>query len=147
MAPKVDPEQVETLLVQRQRERSPGLKASGASCPKNVEAREGETFRCTVEVEGQSAQFAVTISEILGGTARFDLRPVQAIIDVEGVVAFLRSRLEEPWRTARVDCGQAKVKLVEVGGVIECTVFDGTTTRYIQAVVEDRDGTVSLRER
>lgn len=144
---RVDPEQVETLLVQRQRERNPALRASGASCPEEVEARQGETFRCTVEVEGQAAQFVVTIAEILGGRARYEFRPVQAIVDVQGVAAFVRSRLEEPWRTAQVDCGQSKVRLVEVGGVIECTAFDGTSTRYIQAVVEDRDGTVSLRER
>ena len=145
--PRVNRQQVEALVVQRQKERNPGFRIGTATCPSDVEARVGQTFTCTVQVEGQAARITVTVSEVLGTEARYDLRPVDAIVDVSGVVAFLRSRLEPEWRDARVDCGQAKARIVTVGTAIECTVFNGTTTRYIQAVVEDRDGSVSLRER
>jgi len=53
----VDREQVESLLVQRQRERNPRLRVESASCPEHVVARPGETFECTVVVEGQPAPF------------------------------------------------------------------------------------------
>jgi hypothetical protein len=146
-ARQVDRKQVEALVVQRQKERHPGFRVGTASCPEGVEARSGETFTCTVDIEGQAARITVTVSEVLGSEARYDLRPADAIVDVAGVVAFVTSRLEPDWRDARVDCGQSRVRIAAVGSAVECTVFNGTTTRYIQAVVEDRDGSVSLRER
>ena len=144
----VDREQVEGLLRQRQTERNPRLRVQSASCPDGVAARAGETFECIVVIEGVQAPFTVTIAEVLGDQVRYDLRSRLAIVDVVGVADFIRSRLEESWRaTARVDCGNVKVRLVEVGGTVDCTVTNGTQTRSIQAVVEDRDGTFTLRER
>ena len=139
--------QVEALLRQRQTERNPRLKVESATCPDGVVARQGESFECTVVVEGVSVPFTVTIFEVLGDQVRYDLRSRQAIVDVAGVVDFVRSRLDGVWRTAKIDCGPAKVRVLEIGGILECTVFNGTATRYIQAVVEDKDGTVNLKER
>ncbi len=144
---RVDNQQVEALLLQRQKERNPGFRVGAAKCPGDVEARAGETFTCTVEVEGQSARVTVTVAEVLGTEARYELRPLDVVVDVAGVAAFVRSRLDPDWRDARVDCGQSKVRIASVGSAIDCTVFNGSTTRYVQAVVEDRDGSVSLRER
>lgn len=144
---RVNQAQVELQLVLRAKERSPRLTVGKATCPDNVAARAGESFECAVEIEGQRARYTVTISEILGNQAQFDFRPVQAIIDLSSLSDFLRSRLDEHWRTAKIDCGQAQVRLTDVGSTIDCTVFDGASTRYIQAVVEDRDGGVSLKER
>ncbi len=144
--PTVPDEDVETLLVQRQRERNPALRVSDARCPEDVAARQGERFLCTVDVEGQAAGFEVTVAEVLGRKVTYELRPVQAVIDVVGVVDFLRSRLEPEWRAARIDCGPNRVRLVEVGGAVECSAFSGTAVRRFRAVVEDRDGTVALAE-
>lgn len=144
---RVDPKQVEALLTRRQVEAHPGLKVESVTCPAGVAAHRGETFDCTVVVEGLAATYAVTIADVLGKEVRYDLQARRAIVDVAGVVAFLRSRLDADWRTAAVDCGAAKAMLVDVGGVVACTVSDGTTIRHIDAVVEDRDGTVELQER
>ncbi|MGH9223181.1 MAG: DUF4333 domain-containing protein [Acidimicrobiales bacterium] len=142
----VDREQVEGLLVQRQRERNPRLKVESASCPDGVAARQGESFDCSVVVEGVEAPFTVTIAEVLGQQVRYDLRARVAIVDVALLVDFVRSRLEQQWRTAQIDCGEGKVSLVDVGGALDCTVSNGSTTRHIQAVVEDREGTINLQE-
>jgi hypothetical protein len=144
---RIDKAELETLLVQRQKERNPSLPVGKATCPADVAARRGETFQCLLEVEGQAARFSVTVAEIKGDKARYTFRPLQAIVDVSGVVTFIRSRLDPDWRSARIDCGRAKVRVVDVSSAIECTVFNGTATRYIQAVVEDADGTVTVRER
>ncbi|MFN2503417.1 MAG: DUF4333 domain-containing protein [Acidimicrobiales bacterium] len=145
--PRVDTEEVEGILLQRQKERYPSLKFGQATCPNGILARSGETFECSVTVEGQPARFRVTIAEVVGERARYEFRPVRAVVDVLTVTVFLKSRLEEAWRMATVDCGPAKVRVLDVGGVIECTASNGTAIRHIQAVVEDRDGTVTLRER
>lgn len=145
--PRVDRKEVEALLVQRAKERYPAFRVGAAACPSGVEAREGDEFTCTVEVEGQTARFTVSVAEVLGTRARYEIRPFDVIVDVAGVAAFVRSRLEPDWRNATVDCGQSKVKIAAIGAAIECTAFNGSTTRYIQAVVEDADGSISLRER
>jgi hypothetical protein len=144
--PRVDAAQVEGLLLQRQKERSPTLRFDAADCPEDVPARQGETFECSLEVEDQPVRVRVTITEVLGERTRYEFRPAKAIVDVVGVTNFIRSRLDEPWRLG-VDCGPARARVLDIGGVIECTAFDGTFTRYIQAVVEDLDGTVTLQER
>jgi len=146
-ARRVNQTHVELQLILKAKERSPRLTVGQATCPPDVTARTGESFECSVEIEGRPARYRVTIAEILGNQAQYEFRPLQAIIDLSTVTDFLRSRLDERWRTAAIDCGQAKLRLADIGATIECTVFDGASTRYIQAVVEDRDGAVSLRER
>jgi hypothetical protein len=145
--PVVNPEDVETLLVQRQAARAPRLEVGEAACPSGVAARRGETFRCTLAVEGLDAPFEVTVAQVEGGTVTYEARPLLAIVDVGSVADFLRSRLEPEWQAAQVDCGPARARLLDVGAALECTAFDGAVTRYVQAVVEDRSGTVVLRER
>jgi len=146
--PRVDAHQVERLLVQRQKERNPALRIGAATCPQGLEARQGESFQCTVDVEGQPARFNVTLAEVLGGEkVRYDFRPLQAVVDMAGTLNFLRSHLENEWRNATIDCGQARARVVTVGTVIECTVTNPTATRHIRAVVEDIDGTVRFEER
>lgn len=137
---------VESLLVQRERQRHPRLKVGDARCPDGVVAKEGASFGCRVDIEGLEAPFEVTLSGVVGQDVTYDIRPALAIIEVEGVVEFVRSRLDPGWATATIDCGPAKARLLDVGAVLECTVFDGTATRYVKAVVEDRAGTVVLRE-
>lgn len=143
----IQAEDVETLLVQRERQRHPSLRVGEARCPDGVVASEGKRFGCRLDVEGVDALFEVTLSEVSGANVSYDIRPALAIIDVAAVADFVRSRLGADWSTAEVNCGPAKARLLDVGAVLECTVFNGTVTRYIQAVVEDRAGTVVLRER
>lgn len=146
-ARRVNQSQIELQLVLKAKERVPRLTVGKASCPAEVTARVGESFECDVDIEGQRARYTVTISEILGNQIQFEFRPVQAIVDLATLTDFVRSRLDEHWKTAQIDCGKAKVRLADVGATIDCTVFDGSATRYILALVEDRDGGVSLKER
>jgi hypothetical protein len=144
---RVNKAQVELQLTLKAKEQSPRLTIGKATCPSDVTARTGVTFECSVQIEGQAVRYDVTISDILGSQAQYEFKPVQAIIDLSTVVDFIRSRLDEHWRTATIDCGRAKFRLAEVGATIDCTVFDGASTRYIQAFVENSDGTISLGER
>lgn len=143
---RVDTEEVEKLLIQRQKEQRPSLNFTKASCPSDVQAREGDAFECSVDVEGQEARFRVRVTEVLGQRASYEFRPTRAIVDPLGLAVFVQSQLEKPWDNAQVNCGLAKVRIVDVGTAIDCTAFDGTDTRNIQAVVEDSEGTVTVRD-
>ena len=146
-ARRVNQAQVELQLTLRAKEQSPRLTVGKATCPADITARTGVTFECSVQIEGQPVRYNVTISEILGSQAQYRFQALQAIIDLSTVADFIRSRLDEHWRGATIDCGKSKFRLADIGATIDCTVFDGAATRYIQAVVEDRDGSVTLRER
>jgi hypothetical protein len=138
---------VERLLVATQRRRSPGLTVGGARCPERVPLRDGVRFRCTVAIERVRAPYDVTLSGVgaAGTGGRFSLRPAKPIIDVRRVVALIRSRLRPAARRATVDCGRARVRVVEVGAAIGCWVRLGAAGQRVSAVVTDLRGTVVLR--
>jgi Domain of unknown function (DUF4333) len=112
-----------------------------------VRLANGETFTCTVEIEGAVAPYEVTLRQVdaARGTGRFALQPAKPIIDVTRVVGLIRGRLRPAARSATVRCGTAKVRVVEVGATIRCTVSLGGAARKVDAVVKDLDGTVVIK--
>jgi hypothetical protein len=139
--------EVERLLVGTQQRRSPRLRVGAAHCPARVTLANGTSFRCSVEIEGTRAPYVVTLREVdeARATGRFALAPAEPIIDVSKVVGLIRARLRPAARAARVDCGAARVRVVQVGAAIRCTVSLGGATQRIRALVKDLQGTVELR--
>jgi hypothetical protein len=138
---------VERLLVSTQRRTSPNLEVGAASCPDQVRLANGTRFTCTVLIEGTRAPYAVTLRDVdaAKATGRFALAPAKPIIDVSRVVALIRSRLRATARAATVRCGTAKVRVVEVGASIACTITLGDTVQKVTARVQDLKGTVVVR--
>jgi hypothetical protein len=143
---EVDITEVENKLVEEQEKVSPDLEVGEASCPDDVDPEEGSTFECTVDVEGVDAPYKVTITSIdeEGGSARFDFEPAKPIIDVSKVVDFIHSQVNESAGDVEVDCGSEAVIVSEVGGTIDCTISDGTTTEDVPIEVKDLEGTVAI---
>ena len=139
--------QVEELLVRTQKQKSPKLRVGEASCPEAVKLADGTRFRCTLEIERVLAPYQVTLTgvDLAKGTGRFSVAPVKPIIDVTNFVALIRSKLQATARTATVSCGRAKVRVLDVGSAVSCTIRLGTAVQKVRAVVKDRKGTVVLR--
>jgi hypothetical protein len=138
---------VERLLVSTQKRRSPNLKVGAASCPDQVRLANGTRFTCTVQIEGTKAPYAVTLRDVdaAKATGRFALAPAKPIIDVSRIVGLIRSKLQPTARAATVTCGDAKVRVVEVGAAIACTITLGDAVQKVSAVVKDLKGTVVVR--
>jgi hypothetical protein len=138
---------VERLLVSTQRRRSPRLKVGTASCPDQVRLANGTRFTCTVQIEGVKAPYAVTLRDVdaAGTSGRFALEPAKPIIDVTRIVSLIRGRLQPTARAAIVRCGAVKVRVVEIGGSIGCTVTLDDVVQKVTAVVKDLKGTVVIR--
>jgi hypothetical protein len=64
---------------------------------------------------------------------------------VTRVVGLIRSKLQPTARAATVRCGAAKVRVVEVGATIACTITLGDAVQNVRAVVKDLKGTVVVR--
>ena len=139
--------EVERLLVGTQRRKSPRLKVGSASCPDQVRLANGTRFTCTVQIEGVQAPYRVTLHDVDVGraTGRFALEPAKPIIDVTRVVGLIRGKLQPTARAAVVRCGAAKVRVVEVGASIACTITLGDAVQKVSAVVKDLQGTVVVR--
>jgi hypothetical protein len=139
--------EVERLLVATQRRKSPGLEVGMASCPDQVRLANGTRFTCTVRIEGVEAPYAVTLRDVdaTGATGRFALEPAKPIIDVTRIVGLIRSKLQPTARAAEVRCGSARVRVVEIGGSIACTITLGDAVQKVTAVVKDLNGTVVVR--
>jgi hypothetical protein len=138
---------VERLLVSTQRRESPKLRVGAASCPDQVRLANGTRFTCTVQIEGTKAPYAVTLRDVdaTGATGRFALEPAKPIIDVTRIVGLIRTQLQPGARAAEVRCGTAKVRVVEIGGSIACTITLGDAVQKVTAVVKDLKGTVVVR--
>lgn len=138
---------VERLLVSTQKRKSPNLEVGAATCPDQVRLANGTKFTCTVLIEGTRAPYAVTLRDVdaAKATGRFALAPAKPIIDVSRVVALIRSKLQPTARAATVRCGTAKVRVVEVGTSIACTITLGDAVQKVTAEVRDLKGTVVVR--
>jgi hypothetical protein len=138
---------VERLLVSTQKRKSPNLRVGAASCPDQVRLANGTRFTCTVQIEGTKAPYAVTLRDVdaAKATGRFALAPAKPIIDVSRIVGLIRSKLQPTARAATVTCGSAKVRVVEVGAAIPCTITLGDAVQKVSAVVKDLQGTVVVR--
>jgi hypothetical protein len=138
---------VERLLVSTQKRKSPNLKVGAATCPDQVRLANGTRFTCTVLIEGTSAPYAVTLRDVdaAKATGRFALAPAKPIIDVSRIVAPIRRELQPTARAATVSCGTAKVRVVEIGASIACTITLGDAAQKVTAKVQDLKGTVVVR--
>jgi hypothetical protein len=138
---------VERLLVSTQKRKSPGLRVGTASCPDQVRLANGTMFTCTVRIEGVKAPYSVTLRDVdaAGTGGRFALQPAKPIIDVTRIVSLIRSKLQPTARGAAVRCRAPKVRVVEIGGTIGCTITLGDAVQKVTAVVKDLKGTVVVR--
>jgi hypothetical protein len=142
---------VERLLVSTQKRKSPKLRVGAASCPDQVRLANGTRFTCTVRIEGATAPYAVTLRDVdaAGTGGRFALQPTKPTSQADHrrhrIVSLIRSKLQPTARAATVRCGAAKVRVVEIGASIGCTITLGDAVQKVTAVVKDLEGTVVVR--
>lgn len=141
-------------LAQEQAKRTPELNVGAASCPDGPPERTpGAVVLCTVEVEGVMVPYTVTFlgsrAESEGGGDNVEFRSAKPMVDVARIVGDIRDQAAVQLQVApdrlTVDCGPAKVQVVDIGGRITCAVNDGRSTRRLAAVTDDT-GNVAINE-
>lgn len=139
----VDPARI-TDAIRRQLQVPADLQLRSVACPRGVKLAEGATFQCTADVEGALLPITVTLSHVDTDTGSFDynFKFAKALINTDKAVKELQSKLPVELVNATVDCGTPRVRVVEVGGTIECTVSEGSKREVVRAVVDDVEGTV-----
>lgn len=120
----------------------PDVQVGSVTCPKDVKVAEGASFQCTAEVAGSQLPVTVTLSQVKDGEYTYELKPAKALIDGDKVRAEIQSRLPAQAAAATVSCGTPRVRVVEVGGTIPCTISLGSKRQVVRTVVDKLDGTV-----
>jgi hypothetical protein len=143
----VDPTRVSASLARLLKKQFPDVRVGSIACPRGVKLTAGGTFQCTADMEGAQLPIKVTLTHVDTDKGEYDVsfEPAKALINTDKVVEELRSNLPvkvdfEP-ASATVDCGTPRVRVVEVGGTIECTVSKGDAHHVVRTVIEDVDGT------
>jgi hypothetical protein len=137
----VDTHEIEQLLVAKQKAQSPDFDVRDPSCPARIVVAEGETFQCTVIVEGVVVPYQVILRDVNQNskTAGYDLRPAKSILSIPKLV----NALQQNSPGSRIDCGPERVKVLDEGGTFQCTVTDaGGASLPVTLRVKDRDGNV-----
>jgi uncharacterized RDD family membrane protein YckC len=144
----IDPAGTEDAIGRDLKEAFPGLRVGSVTCPEGIKTVEGATFQCTAEVEGVQAPFSVTLTEANASTGevKTNWKPTKAILVIDRAVTYLTSQLQDQAPNATVDCGTAPVRVVEVGGAIECIISEGSNRLVVRGVVQDVDGTVRFEQ-
>ncbi len=135
----VDTREVEQQLIEAQRGASPDLDVGEAVCPPEVDATIGTIFECVVTVDGVEAPYAVRLTGIDENDerGRFDLRPAEAIIGTEKVEEFLAGQLDDAAANAVVDCGRARLRILDAGATFDCTVTDASGAETVTLRADD----------
>ena len=120
----------------------PDVQVGSVTCPEDVKVAEGATFQCTADVAGSQLPVTVTLSHVKNGDYTYELKPAKALIDTDKVRAEIQSRLPAQAAAATVTCGTPRVRVVEVGGTIPCTISLGSKRQAVRTVVDNLGGTV-----
>jgi Domain of unknown function (DUF4333) len=143
----VDQARVSGSLTRWLKDRFPDVRVGSIACPSEVQLTAGKSFECTADMDGAELPITVTLTHVDSDKGEYDVsfEPAKALIDTDKAVEELRSNLPakitfEP-ASATVDCGTPRVRVVEVGGTIECTVSNGNARHVVRVVIEDVAGT------
>jgi Domain of unknown function (DUF4333) len=143
----VDPARVSASLTRWLEDQSPDVRVGSIACPSGVKLTKGRTFECTADMEGAQLPVTVTLTHVDTDKGEYDVsfEPAKALINTDKAAEALRSNLPDKVNLelagATVDCGTPRVRVVEVGGSIDCTVSKGDTRHVVRAVIEDVAGT------
>ncbi|HET7489853.1 MAG TPA: hypothetical protein VFJ85_18135 [Acidimicrobiales bacterium] len=146
---------VEQQLLAIQKKQTPDLTVDNASCPNGQPVGDlGATVGCTVRADGVEIPYTVTVVAIgpasEGGIRSYQFRPARPVVIVTQLVATIREQSAAQLKVApealAVDCGPAKIQVLDIGGKIRCTLNDGTTTRTLEAVVTDENGSTKINQ-
>lgn len=109
-------------------------------CPDDAEAGEGESFECTITIEGTDLPVQVDFSD----DTNFTFEPQGYVSDLDDAEASLAGDIgEQVGAEVTVDCGDGDLLVIALDGGATCTATDGETTVDVELTL-DADGAVQF---
>ena len=139
-----DAGKVESILKDGQKDKLRGLPMGDATCPKDVELKEGVTFRCTLVIAGEPAPYKVTLTNVDADKVTVTSEPAKALIPTALVLDFVRRQLSPSLQDKPLTCGDDKLLIVDPGTKIGCVITIDGKENQITLRVKDTQGNVVL---
>ena len=109
-------------------------------CPDDAESGEGESFECTITIEGVDMPVQVEFTD----DTNFTFEPQGFVGDLDDAEAGLAGDIgEQVGAEVTVDCGDADLLVITLDGGATCTASDGETTVDVELTV-DEEGAVQF---
>jgi hypothetical protein len=146
----VDPASTADAITRYLTQQFPDVQVGTIACPKGIKLTAGATFQCTAEVEGAQLPITVTLTHVDTAKGEYDssFKPAKVLVNTDRAVKEIQSNLPVKVNfeltSDTVDCGTPRVRVVEVGGTIECTIAKGNQRHVVRVVVDDLDGSAHL---
>ena len=114
-----------------------------ATCPGDLELREGMTFVCKLDVSGAKLPYKVRLTNVHEEKVSISAAPDGVLVSATKLRDYLRATLPKSSAAADVDCGGAFV-VAKVGASLPCTMTLGAQEKPIKVTVKDETGRVSI---
>jgi len=140
-----DADTTEQYLKDSQKGKVRGLPLGDATCPEDLDLKEGMTFECKLEIAGVAAPYTIRLTNVDADKVRINLEPAKALIATAAVVDLVRGGLKPQFQDrAKISCGDEQLLVTDPGTKIGCVVEVDGEKRQAVARVENKDGKVVL---
>lgn len=106
-----------------------GITVEKVVCPKDISSKKGESFTCTITIEGKDYGFEATVTEIRGEQVDLSTRWVdgKGVVGVKLETAFAADLTQTLGVDTKVDCGDP-LRFLDADGKVTCkATADGQT--------------------
>ncbi len=134
---------IEESITEKATEQLEGFDVTATRCPEEASADEGATFECVIVVNGQDLTVEVTGQ----GGSRFRFEQKDALLDLSRAAKTFTAKFSEQLGIpVTVQCDEPTIRVVPVGGTVNCTVIDDKgKTAVVEMTVLDTDGNVNAK--
>jgi len=142
--PGYDESAVESYLASSQAATfGPSAKVGKASCPGDLELKEGMAFTCKLSVDGARLPYRVRLTHVHDAKISIAAKPDGVILSATKLGEYVGRTLPKTSAGAAVDCGGAYV-VAKVGATLPCTLTLGSQETPIKVTVKDESGRVQV---
>jgi hypothetical protein len=138
----LDLAKLEREILDRLRDAFPDADLGEVDCPSEVKVEQGDTFRCTVEIDGQTLPFRVRQTDADGNV---EFEPTKATIDLRLAERRIGELLaDRASGELTVDCGRRSVLVADPGDTFDCEATDDSGSVTVTGTVTNIEGEVDF---
>ena len=115
-----------------------GIPDAKVDCPDNVEAKQGATFQCQVQVEGKTYSWKITMTEINGDQVKLAVGDGGTMFPRKKVLDVVTAEVTKQFPNAKIDCGSDPV-LFPKDDKLYCDVTSGTDKARLRVDIDGVD--------
>lgn len=116
-----------------------GITVEKVTCPEDISSKQGESFTCTITIEGKDYGFEATVTEIRGEQVDLSTRWVdgKGVVGVKLETAFSAELTKTLGVDTKVDCGEP-LRFLDADGKVTCQAMADGQTLALELAFDDK---------